>query len=72
MFSFHCQRGILSVADELLHIEPLKEHHAKRMKRGSSEDAVKLHIIYKRSPSTDDVTSCPVEPCKPSKHLLFT
>ncbi|XP_030853186.1 A disintegrin and metalloproteinase with thrombospondin motifs 15 [Strongylocentrotus purpuratus] len=55
-------RGILSVADELLHIEPLKEHHAKRMKRRSSEDAVKLHIIYKRSPSTDDATSCPVEP----------
>eukprot|EP00057_Strongylocentrotus_purpuratus_P015916 XP_011670390.1 PREDICTED: A disintegrin and metalloproteinase with thrombospondin motifs 6-like [Strongylocentrotus purpuratus] len=55
-------RGILSVADDVLYIEPLKVHHAKRMRRRSSEDAVQLHIIYKRSPSTDDVTSCPVEP----------
>ena len=53
------QRGLLTIADNVLYIEPLKEHHAQRVRR-TSDDSPHPHLIYKRDPSPKEVFDTPL------------
>ena len=51
---FNRQRGLLTIDDDVLYIEPLKENHAQRVRR-TGDDTPHPHLIYKRNPSEDEV-----------------
>ncbi|XP_030835082.1 A disintegrin and metalloproteinase with thrombospondin motifs 1-like [Strongylocentrotus purpuratus] len=46
-------RGVLSLDDDMMFIEPLKEDHARRMKR-NIDDTTHPHLIYKQAADVDD------------------
>ncbi|XP_071487728.1 A disintegrin and metalloproteinase with thrombospondin motifs 1-like [Diadema antillarum] len=52
-------RGSISVGNEVLHIEPLKDDHARRVRRSDSL-ASHPHVIYKRDASSEEPAKCPV------------
>ncbi|XP_071487729.1 A disintegrin and metalloproteinase with thrombospondin motifs 14-like [Diadema antillarum] len=53
-------RGSISVGNEILHIEPLKDDQARRVRRSDSL-ASHPHVIYKRDASSEEPAKCPVE-----------
>ncbi|XP_071497442.1 A disintegrin and metalloproteinase with thrombospondin motifs 1-like [Diadema antillarum] len=54
-------RGVLTIQDDVLYVEPLKNDHAKRVRRNPSETS-HPHLIYKREAISehDEGVQCPV------------
>ncbi|XP_072176491.1 A disintegrin and metalloproteinase with thrombospondin motifs 1-like [Diadema setosum] len=53
-------RGVLTIKDDVLYVEPLKDDHAQRVRRSPSETS-HPHLIYKRETiSEHEAISCPV------------
>nr|XP_054773471.1 A disintegrin and metalloproteinase with thrombospondin motifs 7-like [Lytechinus pictus] len=51
-------RGVLSLEDDMLFIEPLKEEHARRIRR-YTDVAIHPHLIYKRQATDEKEAFCP-------------
>ncbi|XP_071489085.1 A disintegrin and metalloproteinase with thrombospondin motifs 1-like [Diadema antillarum] len=53
-------RGVLTIGDDVLYVEPLKNDHAQRVRRSPSETS-HPHLIYKRETiSEHEAIPCPV------------